>query len=126
LKPTDISVRWRSFQAVMPGDFETNRRSLKEFRKNRQLSATMRKLTTATTDIMRHLEAKAEDAHERQQVASARAPCGPESQRRENEPSQPNGGFMATIIFDDATTNEAALIAATTNAGYPAHVASTN
>ena len=34
--------------------------------------------------------------------------------------------FMATIIFDDAVTNEAALIAATTNAGYPAHVASTN
>src|SRR5262249_49838649 len=34
--------------------------------------------------------------------------------------------FMATITFDDATTNEAALIAATTNAGYPAQVASTN
>lgn len=34
--------------------------------------------------------------------------------------------FMATIIFDDAITNEVALIAATTNAGYPAHVASAN
>ena len=29
--------------------------------------------------------------------------------------------FMATISFDDAVTNEAALIAATTNAGYPSH-----
>jgi periplasmic mercuric ion binding protein len=34
--------------------------------------------------------------------------------------------FMATIIFDDAVANEAALIAATTNAGYPSHVASAN
>ena len=34
--------------------------------------------------------------------------------------------FMATITFDDAVTNEAALIAATTNAGYPSHVASAN
>lgn len=34
--------------------------------------------------------------------------------------------LMATVVFDDAVTNEAALIAATTNAGYPAHVASTN
>lgn len=34
--------------------------------------------------------------------------------------------FMATVSFDDAITNETALIAATTNAGYPAHVASTN
>lgn len=32
--------------------------------------------------------------------------------------------FMAAVIFDDAVTNEAALIAATTNAGYPSHVAS--
>jgi mercuric ion binding protein len=34
--------------------------------------------------------------------------------------------FMATITFDDAVTNEAALIAATTKAGYPSHVASAN
>jgi periplasmic mercuric ion binding protein len=34
--------------------------------------------------------------------------------------------FMATVTFDDAATNEAALIAATTNAGYPAHAASAN
>ena len=32
--------------------------------------------------------------------------------------------FMATITFDDAVANEVALIAATTNAGYPSHVAS--
>lgn len=34
--------------------------------------------------------------------------------------------FMATITFDDAVANEAALIAATTNAGYPARVANAN
>jgi periplasmic mercuric ion binding protein len=34
--------------------------------------------------------------------------------------------FMATITFDDAVANEAALIAATTKAGYPSHVASAN
>lgn len=34
--------------------------------------------------------------------------------------------FMATITFDNSLTNEAALIAATTNAGYPAHVANAN
>ena len=34
--------------------------------------------------------------------------------------------FMAAVSFDDAITNETALIAATTNAGYPAHVGSTN
>ncbi len=34
--------------------------------------------------------------------------------------------FMATITFDDALTDEAALIAATTKAGYPSHVASAN
>lgn len=34
--------------------------------------------------------------------------------------------FMATITFDDAMANEAVLIAATTNAGYPSHVASAN
>ena len=34
--------------------------------------------------------------------------------------------FMATVTFDDAVANETALIAATTNAGYPSHVANTN
>jgi periplasmic mercuric ion binding protein len=34
--------------------------------------------------------------------------------------------FMATITFDDAVANEAVLIAATTKAGYPSHVASAN
>lgn len=34
--------------------------------------------------------------------------------------------FMATVTFDDTVTNEPALIAATTNAGYPSHVASAN
>jgi mercuric ion binding protein len=34
--------------------------------------------------------------------------------------------FMATVTFDDAVANEAALIAATTKAGYPSHVASAN
>jgi mercuric ion binding protein len=34
--------------------------------------------------------------------------------------------FMATITFDDAVANVAVLIAATTNAGYPAHVVSAN
>lgn len=34
--------------------------------------------------------------------------------------------FMATVTFNDAVTNEAALIAATTKAGYPSHVASSN
>lgn len=32
--------------------------------------------------------------------------------------------FTATIIFDDAVTSEATLVAATTNAGYPSHVSS--
>jgi len=30
---------------------------------------------------------------------------------------------VATVTFDDAVTNVAALIAATTNAGYPSHLA---
>lgn len=30
---------------------------------------------------------------------------------------------IATVTFDDAITNVPALIAATTNAGYPSHVA---
>jgi periplasmic mercuric ion binding protein len=34
--------------------------------------------------------------------------------------------LMATVTFDDAVTDEIALIAATTNAGYPAHVARPN
>jgi periplasmic mercuric ion binding protein len=34
--------------------------------------------------------------------------------------------FMATVTFDDAVTDEAALIGATTKAGYPSHVASAN
>jgi mercuric ion binding protein len=34
--------------------------------------------------------------------------------------------FMATVTFDDEVANEAMLIAATTKAGYPAHVASAN
>lgn len=34
--------------------------------------------------------------------------------------------FIATVTFDDAVANEAALIAATTKAGYPSHVASAN
>jgi mercuric ion binding protein len=33
--------------------------------------------------------------------------------------------FMATVTYDDAVANEAMLVAATTNAGYPTHVAST-
>ena len=47
---------------------------------------------------------------------------------KEVKVSQANqmANFMATIVFDDAVTNEVALIAATTNAGYPAHVASAN
>jgi mercuric ion binding protein len=32
--------------------------------------------------------------------------------------------FMATVTYDDTVANEAALIAATTKAGYPSHVAS--
>lgn len=32
-------------------------------------------------------------------------------------------GAMATVEFDDAVTNVQALIAATTNAGYPSHLA---
>lgn len=32
--------------------------------------------------------------------------------------------FMATVTFDDTVSNERALIAATTNAGYPSHLAS--
>lgn len=32
--------------------------------------------------------------------------------------------FMATVTFDDTVSNERAPIAATTNAGYPSHVAS--
>jgi len=31
--------------------------------------------------------------------------------------------FMATVTFDDAVTNADTLIAATTNAGYPSHLA---
>jgi mercuric ion binding protein len=34
--------------------------------------------------------------------------------------------FMATVTYDDAVANESMLVAATTNAGYPTHVASTN
>jgi len=34
--------------------------------------------------------------------------------------------FMATVMFDDAVANEAALIAATTKAGYPSHIANSN
>lgn len=34
--------------------------------------------------------------------------------------------FMATVTYDDAVANESMLIAATTKAGYPAHVANTN
>jgi periplasmic mercuric ion binding protein len=34
--------------------------------------------------------------------------------------------FMATVTYDDTVANEPALIAATTKAGYPSHVASTN
>jgi mercuric ion binding protein len=33
---------------------------------------------------------------------------------------------MATVTFDDAVANEAALVGATTKAGYPSHVASAN
>ncbi|TAJ33929.1 cation transporter [Bosea sp. (in: a-proteobacteria)] len=32
-------------------------------------------------------------------------------------------GAVATVTFDDATTNVSTLIATTTNAGYPSHVA---
>jgi mercuric transport protein len=34
--------------------------------------------------------------------------------------------FMATVTFDDAVANVASLITATTNAGYPTHVANAN
>jgi periplasmic mercuric ion binding protein len=34
--------------------------------------------------------------------------------------------LMATVTYDDAVANEPALIAATTNAGYPSRVASAN
>ena len=34
--------------------------------------------------------------------------------------------FMATVTFDDTVANESTLIAATTKAGYPAHVANAN
>jgi mercuric ion binding protein len=34
--------------------------------------------------------------------------------------------FMATVTFDDTVASEAALIAATTKAGYPSHVATAN
>lgn len=34
--------------------------------------------------------------------------------------------FMATITYDDAVTNDTALVAVTTKAGYPSHIASTN
>jgi mercuric ion binding protein len=34
--------------------------------------------------------------------------------------------FMATVTFDDTVASKAALIAATTKAGYPSHVASAN
>lgn len=34
--------------------------------------------------------------------------------------------FMATVIYDDAVANVPMLIAATTKAGYPAHVADSN
>lgn len=34
--------------------------------------------------------------------------------------------FMATITYNDAVADEAALIAATAKAGYPSHVASAN
>jgi len=34
--------------------------------------------------------------------------------------------FMATVTFDDTVASEAALIAATTKAGYPSNVASAN
>jgi len=34
--------------------------------------------------------------------------------------------FMATITFDDTTTNVSKLVAATTNAGFPARVADAN
>ena len=34
--------------------------------------------------------------------------------------------FMPTVTFDDTVANEPALIAATTKAGYPSHVASAN
>lgn len=34
--------------------------------------------------------------------------------------------FIATVTFDDTVANEPALIAATTKAGYPSHVASAN
>jgi periplasmic mercuric ion binding protein len=32
--------------------------------------------------------------------------------------------FMATVTYDDAVANETGLIAATTKAGYPSHIAS--
>lgn len=32
--------------------------------------------------------------------------------------------FMATVTFDDTAASEAALVAATTKAGYPSHIAS--
>ncbi|WP_332116689.1 cation transporter [Azorhizobium caulinodans] len=34
--------------------------------------------------------------------------------------------FLATVTFDDTVTNAPALIAATTNAGYPSQLASAN
>ncbi len=34
--------------------------------------------------------------------------------------------FMATVTFDDKVANESMLIAATTKAGYPTHVANAN
>lgn len=34
--------------------------------------------------------------------------------------------FTATVTYDDTVANEPALIAATTKAGYPSHVASVN
>jgi copper chaperone CopZ len=34
--------------------------------------------------------------------------------------------FMATVTYDDAVANASMLIAATTKAGYPAHVANQN
>lgn len=34
--------------------------------------------------------------------------------------------FMVTVTFDDAVANVSMLVAATTNAGYPTHVANAN
>lgn len=42
----------------------------------------------------------------------------------ETRQADPMADFMATVTFDDAVANESALVAATTNAGYPSHVAS--